>query len=283
MRLVPDEGKSIAQVARDLDLPASSLSLWVRHARADRSKGKTGPWRLALGVSRLEGVPAVGACAARRSAPRPGSCRTRGVGQRDYGSPRMHRELRDSGTRVSRERVSRPMQEEGLVARIRRRYECTTVSDPTQPIAPNLLKQDFEAAAPNPRWVGDTTELLIGPSRSKLFLATIVDLYSRFVVGWALSARNDRHLVIRALDTALRRRRPGGGLVYHSDQGGPYAGEDQQKILAAHGISRGLSPRGNCYDNAAMECFYNPTRRHSALDYLSPAQYERAARCRLAA
>ena len=234
------------------------------------------------------------------------------IGRCYYGSPRIHRELRDQGVRVSRKRVIRLMQQDGIVARIRRRYKCTTVSDHDQPIAPNLLKQDFAAAAPNQRWVSDTTELLIGPNRSKLFLAAIVDLYSRFVVGWALSARNDRHLVIRALDMAIRRRCPNVGLLHHSDQGSPYASEDHRKILAAHGITCSMSRRGNCYDNAAMEswvstfkselgehfqsdaeakaqifdyieCFYNPTRRHSALDYISPAQYERAARVQLAA
>jgi transposase InsO family protein len=234
------------------------------------------------------------------------------IGRRYYGSPRIHRELRENGVRVSRKRVIRLMQAEGIVARVRHRYKCTTASDHDQPIAPNRLKQEFAAAAPNQRWVGDTTELLIGPQRSKLFLAAIMDLYSRFIVGWALSARNDRHLVIRALDMAIRRRCPGVGLLYHSDQGSPYASEDHQKILAAHGIKCSMSRRGNCYDNAAMEswfstfkselgehfeadaiakleifdyieAFYNATRRHSALDYTSPAQYERATRVHLAA
>ncbi len=136
-----------------------------------------------------------------------------------YGSPRVHRELRKNGERVSRKRIVRLMQAQELVARKRRRYKCTTMSDHDQPVAANRLDRKFEAEAPNQRWVGDTTELYIGPQRSKLYLAAIVDLFSRFVVGWALSAVNDRHLCIKALDMALRRRCPDAGLLHHSDQG----------------------------------------------------------------
>jgi putative transposase len=197
------------------------------------------------------------------------------------------------------------MQAEELVARKRRRYKSTTMSDHDQPVAANLLDRKFEAKAPNRRWVGDTTELYIGPNRSKLYLAAIVDLFSRFVVGWALSAVNDRHLCIRALDMALRRRCPEAGLLHHSDQGSTYASEDYQKELDAHGIICSMSRRGNCYDNAAMESwfstlkselaedfesygiaknelfeyievFYNQQRLHSSLDYATPAEHERA-------
>src|SRR5439155_6406754 len=113
-----------------------------------------------------------------------------------YGSPRVHRELAKNGVHTSRKRVVRLMQADELVARKRRRYKCTTMSDHDQPVAANILDRKFEAAAPNQRWVGDTTELYIGPSRSKLYLAAIVDLFSRFVVGWSLSTVNDRHLLI---------------------------------------------------------------------------------------
>jgi transposase InsO family protein len=223
-----------------------------------------------------------------------------------YGSPRVHAELRAQGKHVSRKRVVRLMQAEGLVARVRRRYKCTTMSDHDQPVAANLLNRRFEADAPNQRWVGDTTELYIGPSAAKLYLAVILDLFSRYVVGWATSAVNDRHLVIRALDMALRRRCPDAGLLHHSDQGSPYASEDYQRILEAHGITCSMSRRGNCYDNAAMESwfstlkselgerfesygiakeqlfdyiegFYNGRRRHSGLGYLSPRDFERTA------
>lgn len=227
-------------------------------------------------------------------------------GRKTYGSPRVHAELVDGGERVSRKRVARLMREQKLVARQRRRYKCTTMSDHDQPVAANLLDREFHAAAPNQRWVGDTTELLVGDSGAKLYLAVILDLFSRFVVGWAVSAVNDRHLTIRALDAALRRRCPGAGLLHHSDQGSTYASEDYQEILAHHGITCSMSRRGNCYDNAPteswhstlkselgerfesyatakeqlfdyIEVFYNQQRRHSALGYDSPAQYERSA------
>jgi transposase InsO family protein len=197
------------------------------------------------------------------------------------------------------------MQAEQLVARKRRRYKCTTMSRHDQPVAANLLNRQFGAEAPNQRWVGDTTELCIGANGSKLYLAAILDLYSRFVVGWALSAVNDRHLCIQALDRALRRRCPDAGLLHHSDRGSTYASEDYQNELTHHGILCSMSRRGNCLDNAAMESwfstvkselgehfespqvaqnklfdyievFYNQKRRHSALGYASPAEYERS-------
>ena len=125
-------------------------------------------------------------------------------GRTYYGSPRVHRSLKKQGIRVSRKRVVRLMQEDGLVGRARRRFKCTTDSEHGLPVATNLLARDFTASAPNQRWVGDTTELLT--PNGKLYLAVIIDLFSRFVVGWALSALNDRHLTIKALDMALRRR-----------------------------------------------------------------------------
>jgi transposase InsO family protein len=228
-------------------------------------------------------------------------------GRKTYGSPRVHAELLDNGERVSRKRVARLMREQELVARQRRRYKCTTMSDHDQPVAANILERQFHADAPNQRWVGDTTELLVGDSGAKLYLAVILDLFSRFVVGWAVSAVNDRHLTIKALDAALRRRCPGAGLLHHSDQGSTYASEDYRTILENRGITCSMSRRGNCYDNAPMESwnstlkselgerfesygeakeqlfdyievFYNQHRRHSALGYESPAQYERSAR-----
>jgi transposase InsO family protein len=211
--------------------------------------------------------------------------------------------LVESGERVSRKRVVRLMQTEGLQARVRKRYRSTTMSDHDQPVAANLLDRQFAAARPNHRWVGDTTEFVIGTS-AKLYLAAILDLYSRFIVGWAVSAVNDRHLTIKALEMALKRRCPQAGLLHHSDQGCTYASEDYQKRLAAHGITCSMSRRGNCYDNAVMESwfstvkseeadrfdsygtakarlfdyievFYNQRRRHSTLGQISPAAFER--------
>jgi transposase InsO family protein len=232
--------------------------------------------------------------------------------RRTYGSPRVHAELVARGERVGKKRVARLMRQQGLKARVRRRYRSTTMSEHDQPVAPNLLARRFDAEAPNQRWVGDVTELVIEAGAARLFLAAIIDLFSRFVVGWAMSAVNDRHLAIRALEMALRRRCPEAGLLHHSDQGSPYASDDYRKVLDAHGITCSMSRRGNCYDNAAMESwfstlkselgerfesyavakeqlfdyievFYNQQRRHSALDYSSPADYERTSRVHVAA
>lgn len=223
-------------------------------------------------------------------------------GRSTYGSPRVHRGLRRKGIRVSRKRVIRLMQEEGLRGRPRRRFKHTTDSNHAQPVAENLLARDFTATAANQRWVGDTTEL-VTPG-GKLYLAAILDLYSRFVVGWALGTHNDRHLTLRALHMALGRRCPDQGLLHHSDRGSTYASEDYQDVLEANGLTCSMSRRGNCLDNAAMESwnstlkselgeffgsieeaqrqlfdfievFYNQERLHSSLDYVSPAEFER--------
>ncbi|NVJ21995.1 IS3 family transposase [Myxococcus sp. AM011] len=225
-------------------------------------------------------------------------------GRCTYGSPRIHRALRNQGVRVGRNRVIRLMGEDQLVGRARRRYRGTTMSEHQHPVAGNLLDRRFTAQRPNERWVGGTTEL--STPGGKLYLAAIVYLYSRFVVGWALSAVNDRHLTLKALDMALRHRCPAEGLLHHSDQGSTYASEDYQHALARHGIVCSMSRRGNCYDNAAMESwfsalknelgevfesandakvklfdyievFYNQQRLHSAIGYAAPAEFERAA------
>jgi putative transposase len=222
-----------------------------------------------------------------------------------YGSPRIHRDLLEQQHRVSRKRVIRLMQEEKLKARVRKRFRCTTMSDHDQPVAANLLDRQFTAAAPNRRWVGDTTEFVIGES-GKLYLAAILDLFSRFVVGWAVSAVNDRHLTLKTLGMALKRRCPHAGLLHHSDRGSTYASEDYQDVLEAHEITCSMSRTGDCYDNAVMEAFfstlkteladrfescgdakrqlfdyievfYNHRRRHSTIGYVSPAAFERAA------
>ena len=131
--------------------------------------------------------------------------------------------------------------------------------DHDQPVAANVLGQDFVAEAPNQRWVGDTTEFVIGSSGT-LYLAAILDLYSRFLVGWAVSAINDRHLVIKALRMALKRREPAAGLLHHSDQGSPYASQDYQRIITAHRMTGSMSRRGNCYDNAVMESWFSTVK-----------------------
>jgi putative transposase len=225
-----------------------------------------------------------------------------------YGSPRVHEDLLDQHERVSRKRVVRLMQEDGLQARARKRFKRTTMSDHDQPVAANVLNREFDAPAPNRRWVGDTTEFVIGGS-GKLYLAAILDLFSRFIVGWAISAVNDRHVTIKALEMAVKRRCPDAGLLHHSDQGCTYASEDYQKVLDAHEIVCSMSRRGNCYDNAVMESFfstvkteladrfdscgdakmelfdyievfYNQRRRHSTIGQISPAAFERQAAVR---
>lgn len=224
--------------------------------------------------------------------------------RRTYGSPRVHAELRAQGERVSRKRVIRLMKAQGLRGRGRGVFVRTTDSQHNRPVSDNVLGRDFTASRPNERWVGDVTYLRT--PQGWLYLAAIVDLYSRFVVGWALSAVNDRRLALRALDMAVRRRTPADGLLHHTDQGSPYASEDYQKRLAELGIQCSMSRRGNCYDNAAMESwfntlkselgerfesaahasrelfdyielFYNQQRRHSSLGYRSPREFERHA------
>jgi putative transposase len=220
-----------------------------------------------------------------------------------YGSPRIYDDFVEWQEPVSRKRIIRLMQEDGLKARVRKRYKGTTMSDHDQPVADNLLQQEFTAERPNQRWVGDTSELRIGEN-GKAYLAVVLDLFSRFVVGWAVSAVNDRHLTIKALDMAVKRRCPAVGLLHHSDQGSTYASEDYQALLEAHGITCSMSRRGNCYDNAVMEAFfstvknevgewyeshgeakgqlfdyievfYNQRRRHSSAGRMSPAAFER--------
>ena len=189
---------------------------------------------------------------------------------------------------------------------MRKRFKCTTMSDHDQPVAANLLDRQFTAAAPNQRWVGDTTEFVIGES-GKLYLAAILDLFSRFVVGWAVSAdQRPAPDAEGARDGAEAARVPTPGLLHHSDQGCTYASEDYQRMLDAHGITCSMSRRGNCHDNAVMEAFfsslkseladrfdscgeakmelfdyievfYNQRRRHSTIGYVSPAAFERRA------
>jgi putative transposase len=222
--------------------------------------------------------------------------------RRRYGSPRVLGDLQAQGISVGRKRVIRLMRSEGLRGLSRRRYHCTTKSDHTYPIAANILNRQFKADAPNKRWVGDTTELTT--ASGKLYLAAIIDLYSRYLVGWALSTTNDRHLVLDALKMAVQRRKPGAGVLQHTDRGTPYACDDYQEMLQTNGMVCSMSRKGNCWDNAAMESwfstlklelgehfeteraarrelfeyieiFYNNQRRHSSIDNMSPAEYER--------
>jgi transposase InsO family protein len=220
-----------------------------------------------------------------------------------YGSPRVHRELKAKGIKTGKKRVERLMVENELRGRCKRRFVRTTDSKHDDPIAPNLLERAFETKAPNEAWVGDVT--YIATAQGWLYLAVLLDLFSRRVVGWATSDTNDTALALAALEHAVCSRNPRAGLVHHTDRGSPYASKDYRAALAKRDISASMSRAGDCYDNAVAESFfaslkaewvdhqdyvghdaghasiaeyierfYNPTRRHSHLDYVSPIEFE---------
>jgi transposase InsO family protein len=222
---------------------------------------------------------------------------------RIYGSPRVHEELRDAGECVSRKRVIRLMQERDLRGKRRRRFRVTTQSDHTLPLAPNVLARDFNASAPNQKWVGDIT--YIWTREGWLYLAVLIDLFSRRVVGWSMSDRLTTDLPLRALTMAIASRRPPRGLVHHTDRGCHYASAEYRQVLADHGLVASMSRKGNCWDNAVaesffatlktelvrdidfithdharrevfsyIEAFYNRRRRHSYLGYVNPNRFE---------
>jgi putative transposase len=229
--------------------------------------------------------------------------------KRRYGSPRVARELRNRGTPVCRHRVARLMREQQLRARPRRRFVRTTDSAHSLPTPKNVLDRDFAPKAPNLAWAGDVTFLPTGDGW--LYLAVLLDLYSRRVVGWAMSERNDEKLTLAALEMALDQRQPKTGLIHHSDRGTTYASGAYQDVLAKRGIVCSMSRKGNCWDNAVVESFfstldiecanqqpfasraaarrdvteyivgfYNPTRLHSTLGYVSPMKFEQRTRRR---
>jgi putative transposase len=222
-----------------------------------------------------------------------------------YGSPRVYRELRRQGEVVSEKTVAKVMRIEGIVGRKTRRYKVTTDSRNTERIAENLLQQDFTATVPNQVWVTDVTA--IWSTAGWVYLAAILDLYSRRVVGWATSEHNDTELALAALRRAIRERHPPPGMMHHSDRGSPYGSTDYRKALDLNGIIPSMSRKGDCWDNAVaesffasiksertegtfyagyvdvtrdvvdyIECFYNPERLHSTLGYVSPIEYELA-------
>lgn len=228
--------------------------------------------------------------------------------RRRYGAPRVHAELQAQGERVAQKRVARLMREDGLVGRRPRRFVRTTHARHGDPIAPNVLDRRFGVAAvggPNRVWVSDITYV---PTREGwLFLAIVLELASRRVVGWAMRATLDADLALAALRMALADRRPAPGLLHHSDRGSQYTCGDYRALLAAHGLVASMSKHGDCWDNAVAESFfatleielileadwrtredarqaifeyievwYNRERRHSRLGYLSPVQYEAA-------
>jgi putative transposase len=156
---------------------------------------------------------------------------------------------------VSLNRVQRLMKENRIAARHKRKFRATTDSRHSLPVAPNLLGQHFVAKRPDQVWLADTS--YVWTDQGWLYLACVLDLYSRAIVGWAMSERNDRHLVIAALTMACLRRRPPPGLIHHSDRGSTYCRHDYQKLLAQHGMLCSMSRKGDCYDNAPMESWFN--------------------------
>lgn len=218
-----------------------------------------------------------------------------------YGSPRITRDLVAAGERVSRKRVARLMKSEGLQARPRRRFRVTTDSKHGHPIAENTLNRGFDERIPNTVWLADITYLRT--SEGWLYLAVVLDLASRRVVGFSMSERINQALTLGALEMALGQRRPAPGLLHHSDRGSQYAARAYQERLRRAGCQVSMSRKGNCWDNAPMEsffstlktelaswfpsrtqarqdvflyilAFYNQRRVHSALGYLSPVNYE---------
>jgi putative transposase len=222
-----------------------------------------------------------------------------------YGAPapRIHAELNRTGTPCSLNRVARLMRKAGIQARRRKAFKVTTtLSRHNYPVAPNALNRQFWAAGPNEKWVGDIT--YIATKEGWLYLAAVLDIYSRKVVGWAMDKHMEEELVASALKMAATHRQPGEGVLHHSDRGSQYAAHNYQKLLGAHGMRVSMSRKGDCYDNAVMESFfstlksecvtgvypsraqarqdifeyievwYNRQRRHSTLGYISPEAFE---------
>ena len=223
-----------------------------------------------------------------------------------YGRPRMTQELKEAGLAVGHRRVGRLMRDNGIRAVRTRKHKATTHSNHNYGIAPNLLDRDFIADKPNQTWSVDMS--YIWTREGWLYLAVVMDLHSRRIVGWAVSNRMKRDLAIQALQMAITLRRPPRGCIHHSDRGSQYCSKDYQKLLTKHGFEVSMSGKGNCYDNAVVETFfktlkaeliwrrswitrkqvqmalfkyingfYNPKRRHSTLGGLSPVAFEKQA------
>ena len=221
----------------------------------------------------------------------------------NYGSPRITKELKEQGINCSENRVARRMQKNGIAAKTKRRFKVTTQSKHKHPVAENVLQRNFGATAQNQVWVSDIT--YVWTREGWLYLAIVLDLFSRQVVGWAMNHCLGQDMVLQALRQALLQRGPVPGLIFHSDQGVQYACQTFRELLTQQRIIQSMSGKGNCYDNAVaesffhtlktelvyfedyqtreearssifeyIEVFYNRERRHSALNYLSPVNFE---------
>ena len=220
-----------------------------------------------------------------------------------YGSPRIAAELRDRGVPCSKNRIARIMQKYGIVAKTERKFKVTTRSKHTKVVSENLVKQEFRAEQPNQLWSSDIT--YVWTKEGWLYLALILDIYSRMIVGWSVSARLTSEFVVAAFKRALRGRHIRAGMIFHSDRGSQYASDELRAALTELGVRQSMSGTGNCYDNAIteavfhtikteliylhryqsreeatssifeyIEVFYNRQRRHSALNYKSPFEFE---------
>jgi putative transposase len=220
----------------------------------------------------------------------------------EYGWPRVWKELLSRGIRVGKARTQKLMKQHGIRGRTKRRFKATTDSKHNLPVAPNLLGRQFTVNSPNRVWTGDITYLASG--EGWVYLAVVLDLFSRQVVGWAMASRMTRTLVLDALRMAWFRRRPQAGLIFHSDRGSQYCSDDHQAALSAYGMIPSMSRKGDCWDNAPTESlwgslktarihgvrfatrravmdevidwigFYNRQRLHSTLGYVSPIRFE---------
>jgi putative transposase len=176
-----------------------------------------------------------------------------------YGSPRVYRELKRRNKCIGENRVARLMRKDGLRAKTKRKFKVTTNSKHNLPVAANLLNREFTPEAPNQRWSSDIT--YIWTSEGWLYLAVVMDLFSRAIVGWSMSERMTRELVINAFGMAVKRKKPPSGLLHHSDRGSQYASADYQAMLANHGAICSMSRKGNCWDNAPVESFFSTLKR----------------------
>ncbi len=268
---------TVALMCRVLTVSRSGYYDWRGRTPSDRTKANT---RLAADVQRVFAEHKARA-----------------------GAPRITKQLREEGQVVGQNRVAHVMRTEQLRAKAAKKYKATTNSNHNLPVAPNRLEQDFTAKAPNQKWVSDIT--YIWTEEGWLYLAVVLDLYSRLVVGWAMGERMTASLVCEALTMALWRRKMPIGVIVHSDRGSQYCSADYQRLLLNHRLLCSMSKKGDCYDNAAMESwnhslkveaihgehfvtreaakaqvfeyievYYNRKRLHSTLGYLSPEVFE---------
>ncbi len=223
------EGFQIRRMCRILEVSASGYYAWLNRPESSRARENR---RLVVEIKAIHKE-------------------NRGV----YGSPRIQAELKDREIHVSENRVARLMRDNGIAAKQKKKYKATTDSNHGHLAAPNILGRDFEADGPDQKWLADITYI---PTREGwLYLAAVLDLYSKLIVGWSMSSRMTKKLVLDALNMAVDRRKPGPGLIHHSDQGRQYASKAYRKKLKSHRMICSMSRKGDCWDNAPMESWFH--------------------------